>query len=1349
MDARRVANLNGAQPQFTRVVNANEANTQRILATLDVNNKQSVQAMSRILQMSINDLISNTDRRNVRLVDLILGRTASLMDETVSRLSTGQLKALKADIVASIQQSSVGRLTVADKADIIKTITAYFDGKTNLAELKAGIAQLGILASDQNAKVADVKTTVVNSSQNILAGVNDAISRLNNSIAMSNFGALLKNQQILINSMIGISQQNAMTLAQLDAINTMNLSKQLMDWGIGQFFQDSFKMLGDWWRGDGEDSILNADIQRLKAKTDLDWTQDIVDNATVTIISKLDVIKLQLDNIANTVFASTVSDTTKYRRIVRPYKNNPDKPADGIIGWFTKPFQKLSDLVYSFVKGHDRMYDMPESYQTVLADQAETTRDAMEEVLEKIGVPSFIAGSKAQTKLLETIKAQLLNKKLNAEQQSIRDNLNELAENARKNQKARAESMTRQTTDLSTAFNVKHAERAKQNQEATKSKKRKQKISRPQYTESDNNWFGKRSWTQSFKNFFKTIGNICEWLGTENGGYKFWEHMKVPGLPSLVENLSATLSNGLDLGKSVDKIVDALITPDKNGKMPLVGLIGEMTKGGKSGGMFSGIASKIIDQALTPEKIGIISNTIITEDNVKKISCWLFEGENPFAKQIIANFANSKDSSSSSSFLTNKHKKALASKFIDRIINPQEGEDFVGLILKAVLKNDNFISNCIDAIDKTSLSPIVNSMFDGKKSDISISDDQKQKLTNKFVDAFVNGDTFISTIIDKCLNHETLFNDVVNILVKPKTDEKGGEAPSLLATIVSKIVDNIDFESKSDSEVNVDPKIKSNFYNSVLNVLSDPKNIMTITSKLLNLSNKIVDALCKETTVNGVSSSPIERILMSAIPSIATNTSSSDTSSSSNKISDILIGSIFTPTNCAKLADAIFKDTTINRVIDVMFEKDKNGKSPIQKMIDNFIDPSKLVADPLQAKAMGEDQLNQQDDGFKTKIIDAVVKRIETVDLNQAISQVIFKTFDSSTTAKTNDGKTISFAQYLIDRVMTSIETSKDAGSSKITDAFVGVIDKLNINSTATYFIDKCLDAKYDDTRTIASRIADEFIAKINSSTSTGTINISELMNFKSSDGKTSLIEHVIDKVTDPLKDKIIKSLDEKPKEGEKSFVDRIFDHLSTTTVKLPDGQTTTILASLAALTINRLFDKEFVSSIVSTMLDKNSTDNRDMVSRFFDLTVDTDIKFSGLLPNIKTKTMATKILDTFLQKLEPLKPGLIFANALKEALKSSPPKFEIDASVMSATEFRTEIAKKISEQLAGETNTEDFKNSVAAIQTASKTLNKDVNKIVAALNDPKGVFVAPTGGSTDKTSPSVASDPARGTETK
>lgn len=1266
MDARRINNINGAQPQFTRVVNANTANTQRILASLDVNNKQSVQAISRILQMSISDLIANTDRKNVRLVDLILGRTASLMDETVSRLSTQQLAALKQDVVNAIQATSVGRLTTQDKLDIIKTLTAYFDGKTNLAELKAGIAQLGILASDQNAKVADVKATVLNSSQATIASIDGSLRRIGLQLQGLNFSALFANQQMILNSLVGVQQQNAMALAQLDIINTQNWAKTFQDWGIGSFFQNSWTLLGDWWRGKGEDSIRAADIAKLAKKSDLDWTQDFIDNSTIQIIDKLNGISQQISHMDQQLANCALLEykpteqiqNAKYKRVERGFHGNPDAPADGLIGWVSKPFEKLFNLGYKFLKGHDRIYDLTSENLTdkekdTIKKSQQSFEATVSRALEKNGLTlPFVAEIHDDLDLILDILAK--NTEIN-ELKLNEDRRKTIIRNISNRQKQTDQQYSKQSVPV-------------QQPVSTSRPSTNNSILQPK--NNNDNWFGDRTWAQSFKNFFKAMGNIFEWLGADDGGQKFWEHMGIPGLPSLVKKFNEIVSGDLGIGKNIDKIVDALIKPNEKGQMPLIDLISQIAQGGEAGnGIFSGIMSNIINQALTPEKIGIISNKIITDTNVGKISNWLFEGKDPYAKKLIANLANSKDSTFA---VSDDQKQLLAAKFIDRIINPHEKEDFVGIILKATLDDKNkLIDKSIAVLSMENLSKIVNNMFDGEKSNISISDQQKTQLVNKFVDALANGETFIPKIIEKCVQHKTLFDNIVDILEKPRTDEKGKAIPSLLDILVDGIIMNIDFKKmffddgkeKTENSSADTKKAKKGIFDGVMNTLSKP-NIISMIVKQFFDGGKFVNAMCKETNINGVPSSPIERILTAVIPAIATSPSS-NSNSAGNKVANTLIKQIFTEPNCKKLADSIFKDQTIDRVINAMFEKNKDGISPIQKMIDNFSNPIELVGDSLKAKATGENQQNQYDDGFKTKIADAIAERIKTSnDINTIMSSMIDRAFSKSATAYTSDGKTVPFSQYVFDKIL---EMNKD-GDSTITDA---IAEAMIYNWDFTDSVEKLLDAKYNDKKTVAVRIADEIISKMNSP-------------------------------------------DNALKKGEKSFSDKVLEHLNTTQVTLGNGQTTSILGSAALAIASKIIDAKFVSDVLSNVFKNTTTDKRDFLTRFFELEVPEEMKLGKwFLPDIKTKTMAAKVLDTFISKLEPLKPGLIFANAIKSAITTTPPKFEIDASVMQDTEIQNNIAKKIAEQLTGGKQTlDEFKNIVTQLSATSKDIRTDYTNL-------------------------------------
>ena len=1059
-----------------------------------------------------------------------------------------------------------------------------------------------------------------------------------------------------------------MALAQLDIINTQNWAKTFQEWGIGSFFQNSYKMLGDWWRGKGEDSIRAVDIAKLAKKSDLDWTQDFIDNSTIQIIDKLNGISQQISHIdqqlANCVLLDDYKPTgqiqnAKYKRVERGFHGNPDAPDDGLIGWVSKPFEKLFNLGYKFLKGHDRIYDLTSENLTdkekdIIKKSQQSFEATVSSALEKNGLTMpFVAEIRDDLDLILDILAK------NTE-------INEL-----KLKEDRRKTIIRNISNRQKQTDQQYSKQSMTVQQPVSTSRPSTNNSILQPKNNNDNWFGDRTWAQSFKNFFKAMGNIFEWLGADDGGQKFWEHMGIPGLPSLVKKFNEIMSGDLGIGKNIDKIVDALIKPNEKGQMPLLDLISQIAQGGEAGnGMFSGIMFNVINQALTPEKIGIISNKIITDKNVGKISNWLFEGKDPYAKKLIANLANSKDSAFA---VSDDQKQLLAAKFIDRIINPHEKEDFVGIILNATLDDKNkLIDKSIAVLSMENLSKIVNNMFDGKQSNISISDQQKTQLVNKFVDALANGETFIPKIIEKCIQHKTLLDNIVDILEKPRIDEKGKTIPSLLDSLVDGIIMNIDFkkmfsdDGKEKTEISSadTKKAKKGIFDGVMATLSKPNIISAIVKQFFD-GGKLVNALCKETNINGVSSSPIERILTAVIPAIATSTSSNPNSAGS-KVANTLVKQIFTEPNCKKLADSIFKDQTIDRVINAMFEKNKDGISPIQKMIDNFINPTELVGDPLKAKSMSEDQQPiQYDDGFKTKIADAIAERIKTSnDINTIMSSMIDRAFSKSATAYTSDGKTVPFSQYVFDKIL---EMNKD-GDSTITDA---IADAMTYNWDFTDSVEKLLDAKYNDKKTVAVRIADEIISKMNSP-------------------------------------------DNALKKGEKSFSDKVLEHLNTTQVTLGNGQTTSILGSAALAIASKIIDSKFVSDVLSNVFKNTTTDKRDFLTRFFELEVPEEIKLGKwFLPNIKIKTMAAKVLDTFISKLEPLKPNQIFADAIKQAITTTPPKFEIDASVMQDTEIQNNIAKKIAEQLAGGKETfNQLSGIVKQLQDTSLSIRHDYDNL-------------------------------------
>lgn len=1388
MDARRVANLNGAQPQFTRIVNANEANTQRVLASLDVNNKQSVQAISRILQMSINDLIANTDRKNVRLVDLILGRTASLMDETVSRLSTQQLAALKQDVVAAIQQSSIGRLTTADKADIIKTLTTYFDSKTNLAELKAGIAKLGILASDQNTRTADVKATVINSSQQLISSVNSAIMRLNQTISMSNFGSVFKMQQLMLNSLAGIQQQNAMALAQLDAINTMNISKMLNDMGMMKAFGQMFEAIGAKFTGRG-DPILARDLAKLQQKTDLDWTHDFVDNAAIQIMSKIDDIGLAinrqtilLESIGQQMFGTSGFRTKhynpsahKYQRINTPYKKNPDRPPDGFLGWISKPFEKGFDLIYDWITGHERMYDIPEVYQKLIDHENKETQKIFEQTLANAGIDStFIKGTKAYTEYVKLLGKQQT-KTISEDEQKKLDDIKSRAEKLK--QKS-AEETEKQKKLIAQAYAAREAARQK-----AEAKSPRPFYMRPKRLDSpsDNDWFGKRSWGQSFRNFFKAFGNVCEWLGTENGGLKFWEHMKIPMLPEILNNvnvflektknldLQQTLSEfikSLDLGKNVGKLVDGLTTPDKDGNLPLLKMLEGGQGNSSTGSMFDYIATRFMDVAFSDANIDFIASTIISKQNLLKINGWLFEGKQPLVKTLLDKIVNAYGGG-----VDTENNRKIATKFIDRFIaDPKDGQiDYIKVILDSVITPNN-IQATFDIFADTVLQDLLYEIieglnFTGDKS--IITDSQKQDIANRIFNVFVSDDNYIKDIVSGIMGENGKnVSLVMNELLKTGDDE-----PSLVHDLLEKIISGLDFSNDDNNSIfsKYTPAQKIAITLPWLMALGKHADILI--KKTVERTDDILDCLFEPTYIDGMlQPSLMMNLIGKMIDAYDPNKSTeSAIDSALEKGIAALIDNVFSGDNLKKITELTVKETRINSIIDQILDtKDKDGNTLIQKLIieqinkDNNKDDkkSKNKFDLLSAtgsKIYGAYQGN--------RIVNALADAIKKVDLSKNIDHLVDKILDPATTIEIS-GKTVTVTQYLIDAIVSMISGDQSSNDKKqqnqesnpIVKAFAtNIRESKSIGESIARSIDKIFDAKYNENQTVAAflatSIADIFVNKLKESitrqSTDGDNSGSSLQWFfdMKVDNATKASKYIIDKLYDKFSPALIQKIESIDLNASDALtvttngnttkcsalgfiVSTIFNELQkngtfadftgklTSAVQIwgkeiENKNITDLLGDLLGATIKKALNLDGKFDVIITKQDLQSSPSL----RILGLKEGTQ-KFSidNLVQYLVT-TSGDKCITAAFKSID-LKQNIL--NSLNTA------KFEIDVSSMiEDTEFKNVIAKNIIEKLGMKDNElTEFTASLKTVASTSKKLTENVDSIINTLKAPKSAAV-------------------------
>lgn len=707
MKSHRQANIVGAKPQFIRNINDGGVQANRIIQTLAQSDRQNVKAITNILDLTVDNLQRNLDRKNIRIVDLIMGRMASLLDETIASMNKDQLSKLRNDIQLAISNSQLNKLTKADKAEIISAISQYIDNKKNLIELKAEVTQLkqqNILLSDKITQSAKTTTLAATSSNATIAASVDKLDVQMRSMNM-NFSMITSQLQQVFTSINSISMQCGQTIAMIEALQTTMLAEQLNKWGIGinGFFTSMFQAVGEVF--DGKAGSYFEPKKHTMSETDK--VHRYVDFASIQIIEaiknhdfgisyKLDVINSNIGQVINVLnkrlsiadsdkakFQSasiddaienirhnistyhpgeavplsendkkllryrSLDDTT-YSRLFDPYVANQKK------GFMEDPFMWIADGFRKFITGREHIYDpMSNSDIRQLNELAQNSEKAFESALQGQGIDiTWVQNTSAQ---LNTIKD-------NVEKIVSGGLAGDLPRDASGMTQAQR---TEHISSITKSTTVPKTQKPSTPQIAQQPVQVVQPIQQPQKQE--------RTWMDSFSNFFTMIGNICEWLGAPNGGQKFWEHFGLGSLPSLVTKLEKIIPNsldGVDFNIHIGKIVDAMLKPDENGKMPLTEILSNSFSGSSigSGKGFSKITDSIVNKLQDTKVIDRIVNSLTSEQTIASI-----------AGGIIPKIDfNDK---SSSSLISDKQKQKLIDTYVGAFCDPTRANNLVTQLL--------------------------------------------------------------------------------------------------------------------------------------------------------------------------------------------------------------------------------------------------------------------------------------------------------------------------------------------------------------------------------------------------------------------------------------------------------------------------------------------------------------------------------------------------------------------------------------------------------------------------------------------------------------------------------------------
>ena len=485
----RVQNVNGAKPQHIRDDNSASIIANNIASRVSVSNRETVTALAQIQQSGFAGLMSNIDSKNIKLVDLILGRVASLLDEEFAKLNQQDLAKLKADLVSQAANISATQMTKADKAELQASLTAYFDKKINMKQLELQLADLNVTVHGLQKQLNTVSgTTSVSSPSTSYAGtisaVNSAMKSFSAQFAMvpMQLDAVLKNQQLILNSVSGMYSSINKIYAIVDAIDTKQtweMLKPFVEPLYKKMYNYLFGLFGakpPFEQSDKDDKTIVAQIG------------DRIDFAAKQVVYA---INTQFEFLANKKFYKYVPYSTVNLREPTQLESTWAL----IKSWFSS--KNYKDVL------EEIMFD-PTSTYLQIHKKEEKEREKLNKLLEK----HFDNASGPEAFFSNTTEQIAAKKKEQA-----------VAEAAKKTQsfQERVESWLHGVDKILGVFKKDIVDDGKK----------------------------ERSVWDTIKNFFKGIANIVDWAA--NGADSptapnMWKHFGIGGLPEIVDKVNKILN---------------------------------------------------------------------------------------------------------------------------------------------------------------------------------------------------------------------------------------------------------------------------------------------------------------------------------------------------------------------------------------------------------------------------------------------------------------------------------------------------------------------------------------------------------------------------------------------------------------------------------------------------------------------------------------------------------------------------------------------------------------------------------------------------------------------------------------
>lgn len=576
----KVQNVNGVKPQHIRDDTSVKTIASNIVQQVSASNREVVSAMSMLQETGRTSMMNSLDMKNVKLVDLILGRIATLLDEEFNQMKLSDIGQLKKELIQQMTNIQLNQLSKEDKSELLNSIASYFDKKINMKQLEMQLVDLNVTIDNvkQSLKNGGMSPQAsadnTSSYQNTLLAVNSAIDRLSITFSgiTSSINAIIMNQQLVLDNISSMFNTLNQIYAIVDKIDT----KQTWDM-IQPYVQPIFKKIAKNVFGFiGFDTFAKQFEEEMQA---IDTTSDFA-----KLHKHIDTAALQAVEAVNGI-GQIISDS------YTDYKYRPNAPQlrkltqlESMLVMVKKIFTDKSDeqLTKEYLLGDEDspLYKNNKKMYEAVQKIEQQNEDLNNKILESQNLQFMIKKRNDKDKLNTERQAEQQNKTLKSVDNSVKKQNNIITKIMDKS-KSLFSTVTSFFTDM---FD-----------------------SQPTSTASSENTGKKkeRSIFDNISNFFKGLANIMDWAANgEKATVNMWEHFGIGGLPRIIQGIDAMLFGSDKDKQQIQKSIGSTLN----------GILDSLQKFFNNESV--GQLLSILKNTLTKDNLQIISNIMKSADSV-------------------------------------------------------------------------------------------------------------------------------------------------------------------------------------------------------------------------------------------------------------------------------------------------------------------------------------------------------------------------------------------------------------------------------------------------------------------------------------------------------------------------------------------------------------------------------------------------------------------------------------------------------------------------------------------------------------------------------------------------------------